>query len=91
MKDGQIALDRASADKGGYHVGDTVRVATNGPVKEYALTGVFTTEDGAVNAGGSLVLFQEATAQRLFLRAGEFQEATVAAPPAPPTPRCSPR
>ncbi|WP_327177513.1 ABC transporter permease [Streptomyces sp. NBC_01335] len=81
VKDGQIALDRASADKGGYHVGDTVRVATNGPVKEYALTGVFTTEDGAVNAGGSLVLFQEATAQRLFLRAGEFQEATVAAAP----------
>ncbi|MFD6529059.1 ABC transporter permease [Streptomyces sp. NPDC060184] len=80
-KDGQIALDRASADKGGYHVGDTVRVATNGPVKEYALTGVFTTEDGAVNAGGSLVLFQEATAQRLFLRAGEFQEATVTAAP----------
>ncbi|MFF7360961.1 FtsX-like permease family protein [Streptomyces sp. NPDC008125] len=81
VKDGQIALDRASADKGGYHVGDTVRVATNGPVKEYALTGVFTTEDGAVNAGGSLVLFQEATAQKLFLRAGEFQEATVAAAP----------
>ncbi|MCX5399171.1 ABC transporter permease [Streptomyces sp. NBC_00102] len=81
VEDGQIAMDRASADKGGYHVGDTVRVATNGPVKEYALTGVFTTEDGAVNAGGSLVLFEQATAQRLFLRAGEFQEATVVAAP----------
>ncbi|WP_405457650.1 ABC transporter permease [Streptomyces sp. NBC_00101] len=80
-KDGQIALDASSAGKGRYHVGDRVRVATNGPVKEYTLTGVFTTEDGAVNAGGSLVLFEEATAQRLFLRPGEFQEATVAAAP----------
>ncbi|WP_309051833.1 FtsX-like permease family protein [Streptomyces sp.] len=75
----QIALDRASADKGGYKVGDTVRVATNGPVKEYTLSGVFTTEDGAVNAGGSLVLFETAVAQKLYLKPGYFQELTVTA------------
>ncbi|WP_030215971.1 ABC transporter permease [Streptomyces bikiniensis] len=75
----QIALDRASADKGGYKVGDTVRVATNGPVKEYVLSGVFTTEDGAVNAGGSLVLFETSVAQKLYLKPGYFQELTVTA------------
>ncbi|MFE2653904.1 ABC transporter permease, partial [Streptomyces sp. NPDC059346] len=54
-KNGSVALDKDTASKGEYRVGDPVRVATNGPVKEYTLSGVFTTEDGAVNAGGSLV------------------------------------
>ena len=78
-KDGQIALDKDTARKGKYHVGDQVRVATNGPVKEYALVGVFTTEDGAVNAGGSLVLFDTPAAQTLYLRPGEFQDVTITA------------
>ncbi|MFE2293426.1 ABC transporter permease [Streptomyces sp. NPDC059452] len=79
VKSGQIALDKDTASKGKYRVGDPVRVATNGPVKEYTLSGVFTTEDGAVNAGGSLVLFDTATAQQLYLKPGVFQNATVAA------------
>ncbi|MFB6818926.1 ABC transporter permease [Streptomyces sp. NPDC056347] len=75
----RIALDADTAEKGKYHVGDRVRVATNGPVKEYTLSGVFTTEDGAVNAGGSLVLFDTQVAQKLYLRPGVFHEATVSA------------
>ncbi|MFI6050961.1 ABC transporter permease [Streptomyces violascens] len=81
VKDDQIALDKDTADKGKYTVGDTVRVATNGPVKQYKLTGVFTTEDGAVNAGGSLVLFDTAVAQQLYLKPGYFQNVSVAAAP----------
>ncbi|MEV6245891.1 FtsX-like permease family protein [Streptomyces sp. NPDC051742] len=77
---GQIALDKDTADKGGYKVGDTVRVATNGPVAEYTLSGVFTTEDGAVSAGGSLVLFDTPVAQKLYLKPGYFQNLTVTAP-----------
>ncbi|MFJ6012649.1 ABC transporter permease [Streptomyces sp. NPDC092952] len=77
----RIALDADTAEKGKYHVGDRVRVATNGPVKEYTLSGVFTTEDGAVNAGGSLVLFDTEVAQKLYLRPGEFREVTVSATP----------
>ncbi|WLQ34239.1 FtsX-like permease family protein [Streptomyces castrisilvae] len=78
---GSIALDGETAKKGEYEVGDTVRVATNGPVKEYTLSGIFTTEDGAVNAGGSLVLFDTPVAQKLFLRPGEFKDVSVAAKP----------
>ena len=78
---GQIALDKATAEKGGYQVGDSVRVATNGPVKEYTLSGVFTTEDGAVNAGGSLVVFDNAVAQKLYLKPGYFQDLAVTAAP----------
>ncbi|MFJ8534388.1 ABC transporter permease [Streptomyces sp. NPDC093591] len=81
VKDDQIALDKESAAKGAYQVGDRVRVATNGPVKEYTLSGVFTTEDGAVNAGGSLVLFDTAVAQKQYLKPGYFASATVTAAP----------
>lgn len=79
VKDDQIALDKESAVKGEYQVGDRVRVATNGPVKEYTLSGVFTTEDGAVNAGGSLVLFDTAVAQKQYLKPGYFESVTVTA------------
>ncbi|MFG2880283.1 ABC transporter permease [Streptomyces sp. NPDC048337] len=75
----QIALDKETAVTGKYKVGDKVRVATNGPVKEYTLTGVFTTEDGDVNAGGSLVLFDTAVAQELYLKPGFYQELSVGA------------
>ncbi|MFI1251649.1 ABC transporter permease [Streptomyces anulatus] len=78
-KNDSVALDKDTASKGKYRVGDPVRVATNGPVKEYTLSGIFTTEDGAVNAGGSLVLFDTATAQQLYLKPGVFQNATVSA------------
>lgn len=81
VKDDQIALDKESATKGEYQVGDRVRVATNGPVKEYTLSGVFTTEDGAVNAGGSLVLFDTAVAQKQYLKPGYFESVTVTAAP----------
>ncbi|MET9378418.1 FtsX-like permease family protein [Streptomyces sp. NPDC002992] len=81
VRDGQIALDKETAAKGGYKVGDTVRVATNGPVKEYTLSGVFTTEDGAVSAGGSLVLFDTSAAQQQYLKPGYFQDAAVVAAP----------
>ncbi|MFB7548130.1 ABC transporter permease [Streptomyces sp. NPDC056154] len=75
----RIALDEQTAKKGKYQVGDAVRVATNGPVKEFTLAGVFTTEDGTVNAGGSLVLFDTPVAQKLYLRPGEFQDVDIAA------------
>lgn len=87
VKDSQIALDKDSAAKGKYRVGDTVRVATNGPVKEYTLSGVFTTEDGAVNAGGSLVLFDTPVAQKLYLQPGYFKDVTISAAAAPRTRR----
>ncbi|WP_329384700.1 ABC transporter permease [Streptomyces sp. NBC_01351] len=75
----QVALDKDTAAKGTYKVGDKIRVATNGPVKEFTLSGVFTTEDGAVNAGGSLVLFDAKVAQELYLQPGFYSELSVAA------------
>ncbi|MFC5665302.1 ABC transporter permease [Kitasatospora misakiensis] len=77
----EIALDRKTAEKGGYKVGDTVRVAANGPVVEAKLTGVFTSDDPVVNSGGSLTLFDRATAQQLLLEPGRYSSIVLTAKP----------
>ncbi|MFI9078501.1 ABC transporter permease [Streptomyces sioyaensis] len=75
----EFALDAHTADKAGYKVGDTVRISVDGPVREQKLTGIFTTDDGAVSAGGSLALFDTPTAQKLLAAPGTFNEIDVKA------------
>ncbi|MFJ6622555.1 ABC transporter permease [Kitasatospora sp. NPDC091335] len=77
----EVALDRKTADKAGYKVGDTVRVAANGPVVEAKLTGVFTTDDPVVNTGGTLTLFDRATAQQTLLEPGRYSSIVLTAKP----------
>ncbi|MFE2414803.1 ABC transporter permease [Kitasatospora sp. NPDC059408] len=77
----EIALDAKTAEKGGYQVGDTVRVAVNGPVMELKLTGTLHTNDPRVVSGGSLAAFDTATAQQLYLSPGHFAELDVKAKP----------
>ncbi|MFD0403695.1 ABC transporter permease [Kitasatospora sp. NPDC059811] len=78
---GEIALDTKTAEKGGYQVGDTVRVAVNGPVMKLKLTGTLTTNDPRVLAGGSLAAFDTATAQQLYLSPGRYAELDVKGKP----------
>ncbi|MGW5018155.1 MULTISPECIES: ABC transporter permease [Streptomyces] len=76
---GEVALDSKTAERTGYKVGDTVRMSIDGPVREEKVTGVYTTDDGSVAAGGSLVLFDNATAQKLFAKPGQYTEISVTA------------
>ncbi|MFF3512104.1 ABC transporter permease [Streptomyces sp. NPDC002573] len=75
----QILIDSKTAERAGYKVGDTVRLSIDGPVLTPRVTGIFTTDDGNVAAGGSLVLFDTATAQRLFHKPGAYDEIDVKA------------
>ncbi|MYS79010.1 ABC transporter permease [Embleya scabrispora] len=77
----EIAVDARTADGAGFRVGDTVRVALSGPMVETRLTGVFGTDDPRVSAGGSLVLFDTATAQRLLSLPGRYGEIDLTAAP----------
>ncbi|GAA2146697.1 ABC transporter permease [Kitasatospora kazusensis] len=81
QKSGEIALDRSTADKGGYKVGDTVRIAANGPALNTTLTGIFTTDDPQVGSGGTLTLLDTASAQKMMLTPGQFSSITVSAKP----------
>jgi putative ABC transport system permease protein len=77
--EGEIALDAMTAERTGYTVGDTVRLSVSGPVLEELVTGVFTTGDGNVAAGGTLTLFDTATAQRLFAEPGRYNQIILTA------------
>ncbi|MFF4351454.1 ABC transporter permease [Streptomyces sp. NPDC001530] len=76
---GEVAIDAETAKRAGYKVGDTVRLSVDGPVLTPTITGVFTTDDGNVAAGGSLALFDTATAQKLFHSVGSYDEIDVKA------------
>ncbi|MET9681885.1 ABC transporter permease [Streptomyces coeruleorubidus] len=78
---GEILIDSETAKRAGYQVGDTVRMSVDGPVLTPRITGVFTTDDGNVAAGGSLTLFDTATAQKLFGKAGVYDQIDVKAKP----------
>ncbi|MFJ9179523.1 ABC transporter permease [Streptomyces sp. NPDC102360] len=75
----QVALDADTAKRAGYKVGDQVRMSIDGPVLTPTVTGIFTTDDGNVAAGGSLALFDTASAQQLFHKPGAYDEIDVRA------------
>ncbi|WP_399085648.1 ABC transporter permease [Streptomyces sp. BBFR2] len=78
---GELALAEDTARRAGYRIGDSVRFATNGPVLTKKLVGLISTDDPQVTAGGSLTLLDTATAQRLYLHPGQYDELVVAAAP----------
>ncbi|MBD0674058.1 FtsX-like permease family protein [Streptomyces sp. CBMA156] len=77
----EIAVDRGTAAAGRYHLGDTVTLATDGPALTARLVGIVTTGDTRVTAGGTLTLFDRATAQRLFAAPGQYTAIDVTAAP----------
>ncbi|MFE9684988.1 ABC transporter permease [Streptomyces sp. NPDC002701] len=77
----QVAIDAETAKRAGYQVGDKVRLSIDGPVLTPTISAIFTTDDGNVAAGGSLALFDTATAQQLFHKTGTYDEIDVKAAP----------
>ncbi|MFI6443325.1 ABC transporter permease [Kitasatospora sp. NPDC050543] len=78
---GEIALDKETAAKGGYKVGDSVRIAGKGPVQKSTLTGIFTTDDPDVSSGATLALMDTVSAQKFLLTPGQFSGIAVTAKP----------
>ncbi|MEU6280836.1 ABC transporter permease [Streptomyces sp. NPDC047028] len=77
----QVLIDSRTAERAGYKVGDTVRISVDGPVLTPVISGIFTTDDGNVAAGGSLALFDTPTAQSLFGKKGTYDEIDVTGKP----------
>ncbi|MFJ8165180.1 ABC transporter permease [Streptomyces sp. NPDC096136] len=78
---GEVALDRGTADAGGYALGDTVGLATDGPVLRLRLVGIVSTTDPRVTAGGTLAVLDRATAQGLFATPGRYTGIDLSASP----------
>ncbi|MFB7170042.1 ABC transporter permease [Streptomyces sp. NPDC056254] len=77
----EIAVDTGTAAAGRYRLGDTVTLATDGPVMTKRLVGLVAVKDTRVTAGGTLVLFDKATAQWLFASPGRYTGIDLTAAP----------
>ncbi|OLR93535.1 ABC transporter permease [Actinokineospora bangkokensis] len=79
---GEVALDRNTAERTGYRVGERVRVVVAGEARELAVVGEFTAVDARITAGGTMTAFDGATARALFGPAPDSYTAVdvVAAP-----------
>ena len=75
---GEVVIDVGTADEQGFEVGDTVRVAGEGPVRSYELTGIVRFGDVDSLGGATIALFDVATARTVLGKSG-FDAVAVAA------------
>ena len=75
----QVAMDRGTAEKGDFVVGDTVEVLTQNGHEEFELTAIVTFGTADSPAGASVALVDIAAAQRLIAEPGKFDAVVVVA------------
>jgi putative ABC transport system permease protein len=79
---GEIAVDSGTAARGKLALGDPVTLATDGPVMTKRLVGIVTTRDTRVTSGGgTLALFDRATARELFSIPGAYSSIDLTSRP----------
>jgi putative ABC transport system permease protein len=81
LADDEVVIDKASADRAGFAVGDTVTVLVQAGPQRLRVVGItrFGTADSV--ASGSGVLFTQAAAQHLLGEPGRFDDVGVTADP----------
>jgi putative ABC transport system permease protein len=74
----EVTLDKSTADKHGFKVGDTVVVASKLPAKRYRITGLAKFGDVSEFGGATITVFTLPEAQRISQKRGELDEIDVA-------------
>jgi putative ABC transport system permease protein len=75
---GEVAVDKTTAEKQGFRLGQMIGVEGRGPVGRYRLTG--TVGIGGVSTGGTtFAAFDLVSAQRIFAKEGAYDSISVAA------------
>jgi putative ABC transport system permease protein len=69
---GQVAIDNHTADANGYSVGDTIGVQSNGPARQFRITGIAKFSGVSSTGGATFALFAPKTAQELFGKVGQL-------------------
>lgn len=72
----EVVLDRLTADKGGYKVGERVLILSTGPAQQYLLVGLVSSK---TTLGATLAFFETSTAQAVLGREGHFDGIQVVA------------
>jgi putative ABC transport system permease protein len=68
----QVVIDRGTADKKHYSVGDAIGVQVNGPIQQYRISGIAKFTGGVSLGGATFAIFDRPTAQRLFEKVGQL-------------------
>lgn len=79
--DGEIVIDKASADKAGYQPGDTATVLTKGAPRQFTISGIARFGSADSPAGATAVLFTDHVAQELLATPGEADAVVVTGDP----------
>lgn len=77
----EVALDKFSADKAGFALGDTVRLSGDGPQERFRLVGIAKFGEANSLGGAAISLVTRPVAERLLNRHNEFTTIDVAAEP----------
>jgi putative ABC transport system permease protein len=75
----ELVVDKETAAKEDFEVGETIGVQVEGPVQELAISGIIQFSSGLSIGGATLAGFDLATAQRLMKKEGRLDEVAVAA------------
>ena len=78
---GQVMIDRASARRGHYAVGQVIGVAIAGHAAGFTITGITGYGTADTIGGGSMAIFSLPAAQQLFGKTGEYDQIVVKAAP----------
>ena len=77
----EVVVDKETAAKEDFEVGEVIGVQVEGPVQELAVSGIIQFSSGLTIGGATLAGFDLATAQRLMEKEGSLDEIAVAAKP----------
>jgi putative ABC transport system permease protein len=79
--DGEIVIDKASADKAGYQLGDVATVLTKSAPRKFTIAGIATFGTADSPAGATAVLFTDTAATELLAAPGQADAIAVTADP----------
>jgi putative ABC transport system permease protein len=79
--DGEIVIDKASADKAGYQPGDVATVLTKSTPRQFTIAGIATFGTADSPAGATAVLFTDTAATELLATPGQADAIAVTADP----------
>lgn len=78
---GQVMIDRGSARRGHFAVGDTIGIVIAGHAEPFTITGITGFGSADSIGGGSMAVFSLGTAQQLFAKTGVYDRIVVKAVP----------
>jgi putative ABC transport system permease protein len=81
---GAVVIDKNTASRKHYAVGDQIGVQAEGPVQRFRISGIVRFGSAAALGGATLAGFDVPTAQRLFEKPGRFDEIAIAKKPGVP-------